>query len=87
MEKKINSLADIKDISEPQNIDEAKMIINVMKKTFEETKDELQKTYKELATSREQANINFKKLLSMTQPVEKTDGQEVADADFSKINI
>lgn len=86
-EKKITSLADIPDATEPQNIDEAKMIIDVLKKTYAEKNEELQRTYKELASAREQANVNFKKLLSMTQPSQNVGVQEEVEADFSKIKL
>ena len=85
-EKNITTLAEIPD-TDPQNIDEAKMMINVLKKSYAEKNDELQKTYKELATSREQANVNFKKLLSMTQPSQSVGGQTEVEADFSKIKL
>jgi uncharacterized protein YfbU (UPF0304 family) len=85
-EKNLTSIAEIPD-TDPQNIDEAKMMINVLKKSYAEKNDELQKTYKELATSREQANVNFKKLLSMTQPSQSVGGQVEVEADFSKIKL
>jgi hypothetical protein len=85
-EKNLTSIAEIPD-TDPQNIDEAKMMINVLKKSYAEKNDELQKTYKELATSREQANVNFKKLLSMTQPSQSVGGQTEVEADFSKIKL
>jgi len=86
MAEKNITLADIPN-TEPQNIDEAKMMIDVLKKSYMEKNDELQKTYKELATSREQANVNFKKLLSMTQPSQNVGGQTEVEADFSKIKL
>lgn len=84
--KKKLSLSDIPDVDKVQNLDEAKMLINALKLAFGEVKDELASTIKELAVSREQSNSNFKKLLSITQPVEKSEQVE-DDADFSKIKI
>jgi hypothetical protein len=88
MDKKIESLKDIKELGEPQNVDEAKMMINVLMKSYEDKNEELQKTYKELASARDQANVNFKKLLSMTQPAKEVGtSQEVHEPDFSKIKL
>jgi hypothetical protein len=89
MEKKIENIDPMNDVGEPQNIDEAKMIIHALRKTYQEKNEELQKTYKELASARDQANVNFKKLLSMTQPSKPIGGgqEEVKDADFSKIKL
>jgi predicted nuclease of restriction endonuclease-like RecB superfamily len=87
MEKKDIIIDTIKD-AEPQNLDEAKILINTLKTTLSTSNNELQKTYKELASAREQANTNFKKLLSMTQPVENTLGQnDVGEPNFDKIKL
>jgi hypothetical protein len=87
MEKKSNIIETIKD-AEPQNLDEAKILISTLKTTLTTTNDDLQKTYKALASAREEANVNFKKLLSTTQPVGNTLGQQnVGEPNFDKIKL
>jgi hypothetical protein len=84
--KKFDGLKDIPDDIDIQNVDEAKMFIDVLKKMNNELKGELNQTMKQLATSREEANINFKKLLSMTTHVEQS--PEVDEKpNFEKIKI
>jgi hypothetical protein len=84
-DKKIDSLSSIPD-TDVQTLEEAKMLISAINQSNGKLKDELNATIKALAEAREQSNTNFKKLLSMTQPVGEVKQVE-EEPNFEKIKI
>lgn len=83
--QKIGSLANIPDV-DVKTLDEAKMLISALKQSHGEVKDALTKTLMELNEVKQQSNANFKKLLSITKPVEEVEPVEQTP-NFENIKI